>query len=100
MSRLLAAVALVMCLAQSSGALSLLQIDFCAEPCPVGTQDGGCLPTSECCACCASPRSQVGEASPPVPQPSDTVRLSSADPHTLVLTDPNEVFHVPRVAAA
>ena len=99
-SKLLAALALVMLLAQASGALALAGIDACAAPCAGESQDSGCAPTADCCACCAVPPS----ASSVRPTLSGLAPASAPLPSARVERPPRpapaDVFHVPLLASA
>jgi hypothetical protein len=99
-SKLLAALALVMMLAQSSGALALAGVDACSAPCAGESRDAGCVPAADCCACCAVPPS----ASTVRPALAGLPPISASLPSERALRPPRpapaDVFHVPLRASA
>jgi hypothetical protein len=99
-SKLLAALALVMTFAQASGALALWDVDFCATSCAGELSDPACPPSADCCACCASvPGARAVGAADVALQPP-TFALAFARPLRLPPSGPADVFHVPLPAAA
>jgi hypothetical protein len=99
-SKLLVAVALAMTLAQASGALALLDVDFCDASCAGESRDAGCPPTAECCACCAVPPSLRAERAAAPALSARETPLPEARGERPPLPDPVDVFHVPLRAAA
>ena len=100
MKTFFAALALVMLLAQSSGALALVGVDACASPCSGESQDAGCVPTADCCACCAVSPSVSGVRPALAGLPPASASLPSARVERLPRPEPADVFHVPLRASA
>jgi hypothetical protein len=99
-SKLLTALALLMTLAQASGALALADVDFCATACAGETREQGCPPSADCCACCATAPSTTIDR-PAVRRLDERTRaLPSARLERLPLPTVADVFHVPLRAAA
>jgi hypothetical protein len=101
--RLLVAIALVMTLAQASGALAFAAVDACTDPCAAQSPEAperGCPPSADCCSCCAAPPATSVARPMLVLLPASSTALAAARSERPPLPKAADVFHVPLASAA
>jgi hypothetical protein len=98
MLRILSILLVVLVLPQAIGMPVFATQDGCAESCPGEEPGGHCPPDCAWCACCPYRSVAVECIRMPLPPEWRGARLEAAVP-LFSMTDPHEIYHVPRPLA-